>query len=457
MEKLVVLICVIVGIGVSLFLFPYGFIASLFCAVCSLIAFAILRRSKQENEFLLQVFLGALLVRILVATLIHAFDLYSFFGGDSLTYDMRGWRLSEIWFGQAPMYDELGQRVLSTAGSGWGMHYIVAFIYTIVGQNILAAQYFSCVIGAATAPAIYICAYKIFNNIRVAQITAIIVAFCPSLVLWSSQLLKDGFIIFLLVATMIALLNLLEKFDYVSLLVLVLSLFGIISLRFYIFYMVAVAVVGSFAVGTDTINGRSVLRRLAALFLIGLGITQLGILQRAGKEIENISDLEKIQSTRKLLVTAQSDINKDKGAGFGEDLDVSTPEGAIAAIPVGFTYLMLAPFPWEIRNIRQAITLPEMILWWASLPLLVLGLWYTIRRRFRGSVGILFFTFMLTVAYSIFQGNVGMAYRQRAQIQVFLFIFVAVGWTIMRENRENKNKLKEIEHQRFRQRMRNRD
>jgi hypothetical protein len=48
------------------------------------------------------------------------------------------------------------------------------------------------------------------------------------------------------------------------------------------------------------------------------------------------------------------------------------------------------------------------------------------------------FSLMLTVAYSIFQGNVGTAYRQRTQIQVFLFILVAVGWTVYKEGRENK-------------------
>ena len=45
---------------------------------------------------------------------------------------------------------------------------------------------------------------------------------------------------------------------------------------------------------------------------------------------------------------------------------------------------------------------------------------------------------MLTLSYSIFQGNVGTAYRQRAQIQVFLFIFVAVGVTLILERRENR-------------------
>jgi hypothetical protein len=457
MEKLFVLICVIVGIGVSLFLFPYGFLAALFCAVCSLITFAVLRRSKEENQFLLQIFLAGLVLRVLAATMVHVFDLYSFFGGDSLTYDFRGMRLSEIWFGQALVHDELGKFVTSTNNVGWGMTYIVAFIYTLVGRNMLAVQYFSCVIGAATAPAIYICAYKIFKNIRVAKVSGLIVALCPSLIIWTSQVMKDGFIIFLLVIVMISLLNLLEKLDYVSLIILILSLFCIISLRFYIFYMVAVAVVGSFAVGTDSLSGRSILRRLAALVLIGVGATQLGIINRATKEIDTLTDLEQVQNTRKALATSQSDIYKGKGSSFGEDSDVSTAEGAISAIPLGFTYLMLSPFPWEIRNFRQAITLPEMILWWASLPLLVMGLWYTVRKRFRGSIGILFFTFMLTIAYSIFQSNVGMAYRQRAQIQVFLFIFIAVGWTIMQEKRENRNSLKKIEFDRLRERMQRRD
>jgi hypothetical protein len=45
---------------------------------------------------------------------------------------------------------------------------------------------------------------------------------------------------------------------------------------------------------------------------------------------------------------------------------------------------------------------------------------------------------MLTLAYSIFQGNVGTAYRQRSQILVFYFIFVAVGAVLFKERREER-------------------
>ena len=54
---------------------------------------------------------------------------------------------------------------------------------------------------------------------------------------------------------------------------------------------------------------------------------------------------------------------------------------------------------------------------------------------------------MLSVAYSVFQGNVGTAYRQRAQLLVFYFIFVAVGLELVVEKREEKKRQQELQRQ----------
>ena len=126
---------------------------------------------------------------------------------------------------------------------------------------------------------------------------------------------------------------------------------------------------------------------------------------------------------------------------------MSTTGGALTALPVGFTYLMLAPFPWQVGSLRQSMTIPETFVWWSLIPIMIAGIWYTLKRRLREAFPILFFSLMLTLAYSLFQGNVGTAYRQRTQIQVFLFMFVAVGWTLIKERRENR-KLIRIEKQR---------
>ena len=125
-------------------------------------------------------------------------------------------------------------------------------------------------------------------------------------------------------------------------------------------------------------------------------------------------------------------------SGFAKDVDIQTTEGALTIIPTGIVYLLLAPFPWQYSTLRQSITLPEMIVWWLAFPLLILGLWYSIKHRLRQVSPIVIFTTMLTLAYSLFQGNVGTAYRQRSQLLVFYFIFVAVGAIIMRERAENR-------------------
>ncbi|HEX6126758.1 MAG TPA: hypothetical protein VFZ23_15405, partial [Pyrinomonadaceae bacterium] len=236
-----------------------------------------------------------------------------------------------------------------------------------------------------------------------------------------------------------------EKFSYASLVILILSLFGILSLRFYIFYMVALAVTGSFLIGVSGTR-QSIFRRSALLIVIGLGLTYVGVLRTATADIEKYGRLDQVQRSRRDLSRAES--------GFNEEVDVSTAEGAISAIPTGVAYLMLAPFPWQVTTLRQAITLPEVLAWWGMLPLMIAGIWYAVRNRLRNAFPILFFSLMLTLAYSIFQGNVGTAYRQRTQIQVFLFIFIAVGWELWREKREDRKMERLLKQRRFDERLR---
>ncbi len=410
--------------------FPEGAVAALVTTLFGTLAVYLIRTffSKEDAELVTRIFLIALLARLLFGIIIQVYDLRQFFGGDADTYDELGYQLVEGWFGGQAL-DNFGNPKSVTMASGWGMYYLTGFVYAFTGRNIFAAQSFCAVIGAAIVPMIYKCSFEIFGNRRVSKISALFVALYPAFIVWSGQLLKDGIIIFLLVLAITMVLQLQRKFNYVNIALLILSLFGILSLRFYIFYMVAVAVVGAFIVGFNT-SPASIFRRVFVLVIMGLGFTYLGVLRNAGGDIDQYANLERIQESR-------SDLAASAKSGFGGDLDVSTTEGAITILPLGFLYLMLAPFPWQISSFRQAITLPEIMLWWASIPFLISGLWYTIKHKLRTSLAILIFTLMLTLAYSVFQGNVGTAYRQRTQIQVFLFIFIAVGWTLRQEHNED--------------------
>lgn len=431
MNALLAVLAVILVVVVAVVV-PGGAAAVLLCAGAALVAGAVVARIRDQRLFLLQVFVGGLLVRVLVGTFIFLFNLQEFFGGDALTYDEVGAMLHSYWLHGMAEGDY--ERFLGPFVSrNWGMSYVVAAIYVLTGRNMLAVQLFNAVIGAATAPVIFLCARHIFQNLRVAKLAGFIVAFFPSLVLWSSQGLKDGLIVFLLALCMLATLKLGERLTYRHIAVLVLALYGLLALRFYVFYMVSAAIGGAFLVGMKPQNTQGLARQLVVIVVVGLALTYLGVLRTASSQMEIYGDLQVVQRSRADLATSAA-------SGFGRDVDVSTTSGALSAIPVGMVYLMFAPFPWQVANLRQSITIPEMLIWWGSFPLLVLGIWFTVKYRLRQALPILIFTTMLTLAYSVFQGNVGTAYRQRSQILVFYFIFVAVGAVLLKESQEHKQR-----------------
>jgi 4-amino-4-deoxy-L-arabinose transferase and related glycosyltransferases of PMT family len=448
MNRLIVIACVLTAFAMIILVFPDGIAALLVVILLSAASVFLFRRFTDEKDLLTNIFLLALTVRLTFGIFVHFFDLRQFFGGDANTFDFFGNQISEYLLGHLSGDDPIVQRSLSTALPGWGINYVVGAIYFLFGRNIFLAQSFCAVFGAATAPMVYFCAKKVFLNSQVAKISAYAVALFPAFVIWSGQLLKDGLIVFLLVLAMTMVLQLQQKLNYAAVAVLVFSMFGILSFRFYIFYLMAVAVVGSFIIGTSN-SAQAIVRRGAALLLIGVALTYFGVLRNASQDYGRYGDLEKVQISR-------ADLVKSASSGFGEDVDVSTTTGALSAVPLGFVYLMFAPFPWEMTSFRQAITLPEVLLWWATMPLMLLGIWYTIKSRLRTAFPILLFSVMLTFAYSIFQGNVGTAYRQRTQIQVFLFMFTAVGLTLRKEKRENERLLREENKRRLEKNLRTR-
>lgn len=401
------------------------------CAVLAAIAGYLAYRQRDGGPFLVRVFLAGLLVRLLLGTAIFMFRGQEFFGGDALTYDFLGFAQVQSWYGDR-YYSQI-VKLGSGGGASWGMVHLVGGIYATLGRNLLAVQFVNAVLGAATALIIYLCALHVFNNVRVARFSALAVAFYPSLVLWSSQGLKDGPIVFFLALSILATLKLSQRFDLKYIAILACSLFAILSLRFYVFYMISAAVVGAFVIGMQKLTATNFIRQFAVIIIIGLALTYLGVTRYANLQLEHYGSLERIQTSRLDAATRGQ-------SGYAIQSDVSTGEGALSTIPIGMLYLLFAPFPWQLSSLRQSITLPEMILWWTSFPLLILGLWFSIRYRLRQISPILIFTVMLSLAYSIFQGNVGNAYRQRSQLLVFYFIFVAVGYVLLQEKREERKR-----------------
>src|SRR5262249_48605569 len=157
-----VLCSIFLGVGMVSLVFPDGVAAIGVVVLVSTLSLLVFRRFTSEREFLTNLFIAALLLRILFGIIIEVLDLRGYFGGDAFTYDFNGHVLAEYWLGNLFSNDPAVIKATAKVGSGWGMNYLVGTLYLVFGRNIFAAQSFCAVVGAATAPMTYYCSKKLF-------------------------------------------------------------------------------------------------------------------------------------------------------------------------------------------------------------------------------------------------------------------------------------------------------
>jgi hypothetical protein len=192
--------------------------------------------------------------------------------------------------------------------------------------------------------------------------------------------------------------------------------------RFYAAFLAAAAAALTLIlpkVGQTKSSYKSALA-IAAL-IIPLAVSS-GILARSEAEFERF-DLEQIQRFRE-------NVADGTGSGVKSGYDVRTTSGFVIGTAVGAAHLLLAPFPWQLGggSMRMVLTLPELLVWWwLVFAGLGFGFWYSVRNKPLEVMPLIVFLFGLGMLYSMMFGNVGLIFRQRAQLLPWLLIFAVVG------------------------------
>jgi Dolichyl-phosphate-mannose-protein mannosyltransferase len=370
---------------------------------------------RRERIFLTRLLLLALGLRWLTAYLLFSRGLNGVIGPDYETYDFFGNNLNLAW--QGLMDANMSSGVTDTGHSGWGMYYYVAAVYFVIGRNPLAIQLINCALGAVTCLLVYRITLMIYPLPRVARIAALITAVAPSMVLWSSQGLKESPIVLCLCLCTWMALRLCQRFRVTEFAVLSVALFCLYSLRNYAFYIVFVAIAGALLFTMKKLTPNRALQGVVLVIILGFTFVYLGASEVAQKSF----DLKTLQAGR--VWSAQT-----SATGFGGEVDVTDSRAALSYLPVGIMYVLFAPFPWEMTKGSLLLMLPEMLVWWAAFPLLFNGFWFMVRRRLLPALPICIFTIGLTLVYALLLTNVGTVARQRSQLLVFFFVFVSIGW-----------------------------
>jgi Dolichyl-phosphate-mannose-protein mannosyltransferase len=369
----------------------------------------------QERSWLVTLLVVALLLRVGASTSFVAFPGLRIFHQDAQSYENIGMLIASEWRGEAPP----GFQIPTV---NWGFYQLSALIYYVFGRYRANVSLFNSLLGTMLTLLVYDLTKRLFHDI-VARRAALLVALMPSMILWGSMALKDVPITFCLVVSLSSCVALKQKFTLTALAGMLLPIVAIYPLRFYIVYFLVFAIVLSLFLDRGLTQLTGVYRQLFLMGVIAALFVLLGASDQAESDAARYASLDYVSRYRRgMAVSANS--------GFDADVDISSPDAALTYLPIGMAHLLLAPFPWQWVSLGPLVAAPETVFWWTLVPATVRGMIFSLRNRFSETSPVLVFTATLTAVYSLMQGNVGAAFRQRAQILVFLFIFSAIGTSL---------------------------
>ncbi len=376
-------------------------------ALAGLIGIVTLAR-EEDTRFLCAIFIAGIGLRCVIALLNHYLLPPGFFAYDDGRYNEVGRQLAAYWNQEGP-YPEY---IAHSNQIGWfALNGAITWLFGFVP---LVPAFLNCILGPLSALVVFALARAHFDR-PVAVRAAFFSMFFPSIMLWSSINLKDAATVLCIVMVLYHALSLQRRFNALHLagLLVFLTLLG--TFRSYLFILTGGSVIGSLVVGRLGVSPRGAL--IALLLLIAF----VGVYQRFGFGSEVVAGESLKTANQMRMDLAEGD------SAYRGDAEISSPMKAIGFLPIGLAYFLFAPAPWQIFNLRQALTFPEMLAWYALLPAVFRGARYALRTRFPTAMALLGPGVVLSVSYALVESNLGTAYRHRAQVMVIYLIFAAIG------------------------------
>jgi 4-amino-4-deoxy-L-arabinose transferase-like glycosyltransferase len=384
---------------------------------------------RGEKSAASRLFTISFLLRVGVAIAIYRFGIVGTLGDEDSGGWYAGWGIAQAWKGDPEFVGVHADFLQALRHGNQGYQYLAgSFLYLINTPSRISLAFVSAFAGALTAILVYRIAIRVSGR-EAAQKAGMLAAIFPSLVAWSSQTLKEPFVILFECAIVYAVLSLRARWSPRTLLFLVGSLVCLYSMRFYAAYLSAFAAVVVLLWRADEkAEERQVPAPLVAGIVVSavvLGLFASGLWKTETERLSQFN-LGWVESFR---------TNIGPGAwggsqsGIALPYDVSTPLGVLAAFPLSLLGFLLSPFPWQVLggSARLKFAMVDVVLWWWLIPKVVAGLRQAWRVQ-RPIVGqLMLFILPLTVFYSLIFGNAGLAFRERGQILVLLLVFAAIG------------------------------
>lgn len=416
-----------------------GIPAILFFVLLILLLAPVFSNIKEEKALFVKLALAAFLVRTFVAFILVSVSLliikdpvggYSF-ANDAYRYLNAANRIIEFF--------EQGGHLsyLIASNTNWievgGITNYFPWVSTIITlmfgsfQTLIAGSLFSAFMAALTVVMIYKVAQELLPEEKkcFAVDAAILAIFFPSYIMFTSVMLKEAAVIFLSYGLMFAFYRLIvsKKTHYLG--IIVAGLFVLAKFRPYATAIVLFAcVVGYLIFVIRSRESKNSMQAMIILSILGIVVLVFGQKYLGLEFVMKVLDVENMQDLRSQHYGSAST--------FFEIGDLTTPTGILKAIPVGFCYMILSPFPWQWiggTDIVEKALAPDMVIYYIILPSAILGFYRVHKEKPLLGIILVVYFFAVALPYSILIGNFGTIYRLRMQLLPTIFVMAVLGGT----------------------------
>lgn len=371
------------------------------------------RERHVAGEVHLPLFWQAFAVRLMLALAIRQFGLADFFAPDQSGYEAGGKALSAQWSSTGAVSYEAAIGRFGQATSFY--HYLNAIGFHIgLGPWLPIAT--NCLLGAFTPTFTSSITRRLGGNASAQRYAALLAAFFPSLVLWSSINIRDVWALAAILFAIDSALALHDRLSPTRLAAFTAAMLTLGVVRSYMFVLVGAGL----SISLISSISLSRFRGFVAATVTALACLYLYSATGFGAQFVEEASFERIAAIREGMT-------RDASSAYLTEADVSSPGRAFAFLPIGLAHFWLGPFPWQVRGLRQAVTVPELLALYALLFYLVRGYRWGLRVAFSKTVMLIGVIGMISAAYALIQGNYGTAYRHRAQALAPCIALIAVG------------------------------
>lgn len=382
-------------------------------------------------------FVAAFAVRMLMIVIVYYFGFLKVLGDEDSSGWVAGLQLCNDWrqagynlfsLPQAIWAEAQEQRANNSYHFGYKIILGVEFFVLSMPGRITAAA-LNALVGSWIPVLAFRMSMQLFQNLKAARYVGWTLVFMPSLIVFSSQTIKEPIVVFIEVLCLYCCLQLAQfKFSIRHIMALILGVVLVNYMRFYVVYVILGTIFLTLTIPPIfKSNFRNIFLALGLLFS---PVVFMVTYRSALVELTQIRN-EQARALKSYQEGFGDSTGMRQNSNVRNPFDITKNSQIIPGFLFGLIHLMYAPFPWHLAkgSLRMLLTTPEMLWWYYNGSFrLVRGMREGRRINLIEMLIPIAFCMPLLLFYSLIFNNIGLAYRYRAQIFPELMLFISLGY-----------------------------